>query len=307
MNRIAQLLTVAIGGGAALYFYSLAGGRFNFINPRKENRTAGGLFTSGEAGIDESLEDIPTPDTSPPAPFFSLPTLDDITPDFLNDAMDAVIDFFSSSQGIDEFLEDVPTPVLERTRQNFAATTLRGGAIPLRPPNNRNARRGAPFINGAPGFEDFTAQFTGNYDALIYNAAMDWGVDPSILKQQLIAESSLNPAAVGRQTRSGQARGIAQFLPATWSDVLANGWAPAGSEPTDAAAAIPAAAAYMRWLLEQVNGNYAAALAAYNFGIGNVQRRRPLPPETRDYVQNVLMRAKGDEAANVIRAAGITQ
>jgi hypothetical protein len=116
-------------------------------------------------------------------------------------------------------------------------------------------------------------------EALIQEAAKKHGLDPNIFRRQLVQESGLNPSIVNQ--RSGAA-GIAQFMPGT-----ARGF---GINPMDPAQAIPAAAAYMRQNLNAHGGDYAHALAAYNWGPGNVAKKglAAAPPETVNYIASIM-------------------
>lgn len=126
------------------------------------------------------------------------------------------------------------------------------------------------------------------YDSLFQFYAEENGLDWQLLKKQAVAESSLDPRA-----RSGVgALGLMQFMPATWTE-----WGNGGNwtNPEDS---IKTGARYMAWLLKQFNGNYAEALAAYNWGIGNMKRsiaslgdqwRGALPKETSNYLEKILV------------------
>lgn len=74
--------------------------------------------------------------------------------------------------------------------------------------------------------------------------------------------------------------GIGQFMPATAAEL--------GIDPLNVAQAIDAVGRYLRWLYN-TTGDWPRAIAAYNWGIGNVQRRGldQAPNETRDYVAGV--------------------
>jgi hypothetical protein len=109
-----------------------------------------------------------------------------------------------------------------------------------------------------------------NYDDLIQRSA------PStfeLFKAQLITESGLDPNATNKE--SG-AKGIAQILDSTWGDIKKM----TGIEGSqyDPSKAIPGAAAYMRFLLQRYNfiaddeDRYNTALAAYNWGLGHVDK-----------------------------------
>jgi hypothetical protein len=82
-----------------------------------------------------------------------------------------------------------------------------------------------------------------------------------------------------------------QFMPATWAE-----WSARGESPFDPAASARAAARYLNWLLSQFQGDLGAALAAYNWGIGNVRRTSwplpswldELPEETVDYALRIV-------------------
>lgn len=128
------------------------------------------------------------------------------------------------------------------------------------------------------------------YDDLFRAAAAATGLEWLLLKAQAIAESNLDPKAVSPVG----AQGIAQFMPATWQE-----WGTVGGligDPFDPADAIPAQARYLKWLLGQTRGDAAAALAAYNWGIGRLRRhireygginRERLPAETRAYIARI--------------------
>lgn len=129
------------------------------------------------------------------------------------------------------------------------------------------------------------------YDALFRKAAAACGLDWLLLKAQAMAESNLDPKAVS----PAGAQGIAQFMPATWQEwgEKAGGFI---GDPFDPADAIPAQARYLAWLLAKLDGDVPSALAAYNWGIGNVRRlvtarghldETALPRETRDYIARI--------------------
>lgn len=85
----------------------------------------------------------------------------------------------------------------------------------------------------------------------------------------------------GRTVSPVGAQGIAQFMPAT-----AREW---GVSPLDPQSAIDGAGRYLKWLYTKF-GSWSEALAAYNWGIGNVQRQglTKAPRETRLYYSQIL-------------------
>jgi soluble lytic murein transglycosylase-like protein len=127
--------------------------------------------------------------------------------------------------------------------------------------------------------------FGTKYDSLINSAADAHGVPPRLLYRLLWQESRFRPEIIdGRVRSSTGAMGIAQFMPAT-----AREWLGSEAAALDPAKAIPGAARYLAWLKRQL-GTWERATAAYNWGIGNVQRKglQSAPRETRDYLATVL-------------------
>lgn len=121
--------------------------------------------------------------------------------------------------------------------------------------------------------------FPTKYDDLIDASAKAQSIDPDVLWRLLYQESRFREDIVtGRVTSPVGALGIAQFMPAT-----AREW---GVNPLDPASAIPGAARYLRWLINQFGGDLDKAVAAYNWGIGNVRRKglAVAPNETVKYV-----------------------
>lgn len=120
------------------------------------------------------------------------------------------------------------------------------------------------------------------YADAIRAAEVKYQLPDSLLARVLYQESRFRPDVIsGRTSSSAGAQGIAQFMPGTAADL--------GIDPLDPFQAIPAAGKYLRQLFNQL-GSWDRALAAYNWGIGNVQRRGldAAPLETRNYVNQVL-------------------
>jgi hypothetical protein len=146
------------------------------------------------------------------------------------------------------------------------------------------------------GVDEVMSKFTnwptgsGPYQATIEAAATRYGVPVPILSWLLWKESRYSLAVIDgtRRSRVG-ALGIAQFMPATARDEL--GSVEAALDP---AVAIPGAARYLAKLYNAVD-TWAEALAAYNWGIGNVTRKGigQAPAETVDYFNTILAKAGG--------------
>lgn len=129
---------------------------------------------------------------------------------------------------------------------------------------------------------------SGPYQGDIEAAAARFSVPVSILAWLLWKESRYRDDIVTGATRSRVgALGIAQFMPGTARDEL--GSVDAALDPSEA---IPGAARYLAKLYRSA-GTWAGALAAYNWGIGNVQRRglAAAPSETVDYFTTILAKA----------------
>lgn len=133
------------------------------------------------------------------------------------------------------------------------------------------------------------------YDSLFEAYAEAHGIDWRLMKAQAIAESALDPRAISRVG----AEGLTQFMPATWRDVAGD-----QADPFNPEHAICAQATYMAQLMKLFPGHIAAALAAYNCGMGRVQslmRKHgdawlsAAPTETRAYVARIqeLRRSMG--------------
>lgn len=121
------------------------------------------------------------------------------------------------------------------------------------------------------------------YVGAMSQAEQKYGLPAQLLTRQLDIESDhFAPDVVnGTRTSRAGAVGIAQFMPATAAEK--------GIDPTIPAQAIDAAAAYMRSLYDKF-GSWEAALAAYNWGQGNVQKHglAAAPAETKKYVADIL-------------------
>lgn len=129
---------------------------------------------------------------------------------------------------------------------------------------------------------------SGDYQGAVQDAATQYGVPVMLLAWLLWKESRYNSAIINGSKRSSVgAMGIAQFMPATARQEL-------GSEAAalDPSIAIPGAARYLAKLYRST-GTWAEALAAYNWGIGNVQRKglAAAPAETVDYYKTIMSKA----------------
>lgn len=112
----------------------------------------------------------------------------------------------------------------------------------------------------------------------ISTAASEFGVDPSLLRALIHAESGFDPDA---KSAKG-AQGLTQLMPATAASLNV-------SDAYDAAQNIRGGARYLAKLLRDFHGNEALATAAYNAGEAAVRKYHGVPPyaETQVYVKRV--------------------
>jgi soluble lytic murein transglycosylase-like protein len=118
-------------------------------------------------------------------------------------------------------------------------------------------------------------QLSDRYDAPIHAAATQYlpTIDWTLYWGQLWQESGLNSDAVSPVG----AKGLAQFMPASWNDVIRQMGVP-GANPNDAKYAIQAGAFYLSKLMSQWTAKrpepdrHKLSLASYNAGIGNIAK-----------------------------------
>lgn len=108
-----------------------------------------------------------------------------------------------------------------------------------------------------------------------------FGLPAGLLRSMVITESGGDPQAVSK----AGAKGPFQFMPGTAKD-----FGLVGDNVFDPEKSAHAAARYMSQLLKMFDGDLGKALAAYNWGQGNVERKGlgAAPQETREYVPKVL-------------------
>lgn len=131
------------------------------------------------------------------------------------------------------------------------------------------------------------------YAGMIRQAEAQNGIPAMMLERLLWQESRYREDIITGRTRSpAGAMGIAQFMPATAVEM--------GIDPLKPEQAIPAAARYLRRLFDRF-GNWTEALAAYNWGQGNVARRglAAAPRETRNYYAQILSDVNATAGTNL--------
>lgn len=115
-------------------------------------------------------------------------------------------------------------------------------------------------------------------ERIINQAASDHGVEPGLIRSVIRTESAFDPRAVSPVG----AQGLMQLMPGTAAELGV-------TDPFDPEQNIMAGTRYLRQLLDRYNGDLDRALAAYNWGMGNVDRHGldRLPEETRNYLARV--------------------
>lgn len=105
-----------------------------------------------------------------------------------------------------------------------------------------------------------------------------YGLPPGLLAVQAQTESGGNAGAVSPKG----ALGLFQFMPETAKQY--------GIDPLDPTQAAEGAARMNADMLKKYNGDIPSALAAYNWGSGNVDRKGldNAPEETRNYISNIM-------------------
>jgi soluble lytic murein transglycosylase-like protein len=137
--------------------------------------------------------------------------------------------------------------------------------------------------------EDFEGEIEGlqkgiSIEAAIKEASRKFGVEEALIKAVIKQESGFNPNAISR----AGAIGLMQLMPKTAESL--------GVNPFDPVENIEGGVKYLKGLINRFNGNKYLALAAYNGGIGRMQKRgvdtveeiNKMPDETVNYVKKVM-------------------
>jgi len=119
---------------------------------------------------------------------------------------------------------------------------------------------------------------TAEIDRIIEDAATRHHVDPNLVRALIKAESNFNPNAVSRKG----AMGLMQLMPDTARRFnVTNPFSPKQN--------VEAGVQHLKRLLDNFGGNVQLTLAAYNAGVGAVNRNNGVPPyrETQNYVRKI--------------------
>ncbi|HIJ87912.1 MAG TPA: lytic transglycosylase domain-containing protein [Desulfuromonadales bacterium] len=128
------------------------------------------------------------------------------------------------------------------------------------------------------------------YEQLIRNCSEKYGVNQSLIKAVIHAESGYDPNAVSRKGASG----LMQLMPETAKSLkVADRFNPKDN--------VDGGVKYLRFLLDTFRGDVSLAVAAYNAGLSNVAKYGGIPPynETRTYVNRVLSYMKSYQESGI--------
>jgi soluble lytic murein transglycosylase-like protein len=120
------------------------------------------------------------------------------------------------------------------------------------------------------------------YEAAISEHSRRQGVAADLVRAVIQVESAFNPTAVSTKG----AMGLMQLMPATAVELGV-------TNPFDPDQNIRGGVTYLKRLLNRYDQKVELALAAYNAGMGNVEKYGAVPPfkETRNYVDKITKAA----------------
>jgi soluble lytic murein transglycosylase-like protein len=125
--------------------------------------------------------------------------------------------------------------------------------------------------------KNYVSRSNTNFDPIIEKAARKYEVDPDLIRSVIKTESNFNPQATSPQG----AMGLMQLMPGTAKDLgVRNSYDPEEN--------IMGGTRYLKSLLERYDGKLEPTLAAYNWGMGNLEKKHSrMPVETINYVSRV--------------------
>lgn len=122
-------------------------------------------------------------------------------------------------------------------------------------------------------------QYIKDYDKEINEASKEYGIDSSLIKAVIHAESAFDHKA----TSSKGAQGLMQLMPYT-ADYLSV------DNPYDPEENISGGTKYLSILMERFKNDTELVLAAYNAGPESVEKYNGVPPfeETKNFIKKVM-------------------
>lgn len=163
--------------------------------------------------------------------------------------------------------------LLQAYRANLAAGDEQTPSPPVPPPSQLQELTAGTAESTSAARIPKSGSDAAWLDPIISRASLKYGVDVGLIKAVIKAESDFNPQAVS----PAGARGLMQLMPATAHSLGVN-------DSFDPEQNVMGGTRFLKDMLRRYDGNVDAALAAYNWGPGNVDKRSDhLPRETRDY------------------------
>nr|WP_246559357.1 lytic transglycosylase domain-containing protein [Geoanaerobacter pelophilus] len=144
--------------------------------------------------------------------------------------------------------------------------------------NVDNTLNSTPIAQNTTHIETPSQRSEGNIQEVITRASEKYGVDGALIKAVIKAESNFNPSALSH----AGAQGLMQLMPSTARGLgVVDSYNPEQN--------VMAGTRFLKDMLNRYHGNLDSALAAYNWGPGNVDRKgtSSLPQETREYLAKV--------------------
>jgi len=178
-------------------------------------------------------------------------------------------------------LFDRQSPQFQSLARAYASNQPASDVHPAIPPAGQTQlhelAEAAPVNSGKPYTTGIQARGPQWLEDIIARASNRYGVDAGLIKAVVKAESGFNPNAVSH----AGAQGLMQLMPGTARSLGV-------TDSFDPEQNVMAGTRFLRDLLKRYNGNLDSALAAYNWGPGNVDRKPDqLPRETREYLVRV--------------------
>jgi len=144
---------------------------------------------------------------------------------------------------------------------------------------NPDQKAGAQMTGVNPGSNAVKVSDGGReqYASIIARAAAANGLDPKLIEAVVQTESAFNAQAVSPVG----AQGLMQLMPGTADELgVKNAFNPEEN--------IQAGSKYLKQLMDRYDGDTRLALAAYNWGMGNLERNpERMPQETINYVAKI--------------------
>lgn len=170
----------------------------------------------------------------------------------------------------------------------LALLVVSGLALLNRKTVTRNVTEGARTMTAIVSQDALANE--AKYAPYIRAAETRYGIPSGMLHRLIKTESHFRTDIITGKLKSPVgALGIAQFMPATAKDLNVN--------PLDPIASIDAAGRYLKQVYGWVGKDWPRAVAAYNWGAGNVNKAfklhgsawaQHLPTETKNYVANIV-------------------